>query len=98
MRCEDCGEDKPASSFNAESFSPTTCFRCRVQGVAFTNPIKSGQGVDQWRHTTIAEHNRTQIAEAMANGLERPEPKHTSSTAWSPSQSQVSKLAKAKVG
>lgn len=90
MRCEDCGEERPESSFNAESFSPMTCFRCRVRGIGFTNPIKSGQGDDQWRHSTIRESARIQVAEAKSNGLD-PVPKHTAG-GYTPSRQQLEKL------
>lgn len=90
MICEDCGETKPASSFNAESFSPTTCFKCRVSSVSFGNPIKSGQGADQWRHTTIRESVRKDVADARANGLD-PVPRHTAG-GYTPSKSQLDKL------
>ena len=69
-KCTTCLEEKPDSKFNAECFTPDVCFRCRVSGVAFTNPIKSGQGDDQWRHSTIAEHNREIVTEGRKNGLD----------------------------
>lgn len=94
MICEHCGENKPASAFNPESFSPTTCFRCRVSGVSFANPIKSGQGEDQWRHSTIRESVRQQVSEARANGLD-PVPKHTAG-GYTPSKSQLDKLKASK--
>lgn len=90
MECVDCGKEKPASSFNAESFSPKTCFRCRVSGVSFTNPIKTGQGEDQWRHSTIKESNRLQIKEAKDNGLD-PVPAK-SAGGYTPSAKQLDKL------
>lgn len=93
MKCDTCETEKPDSAFNAESFSPLTCFKCRTQGVSFTNPIKSGQGEDQWRHSTVSESVRTQVAEAKSNGLE-PVPKHTAG-GYTPSAKQLDKIKKA---
>lgn len=70
MICSNCGENKPASKFNKDSFSPTMCFRCRVSGVAFTNPVKSGQGADVWRHDTLKEFGRRTVEEGRKNGLD----------------------------
>ena len=91
--CDTCHTAKDESKFRADCFSPNTCFSCRVGGVAFTNPIKSGQGEDQWRHSTIAEYNRIQVAEAAANGLEAV-PKHTAG-GYTPSAKQMDKIKKA---
>lgn len=90
MICTSCQEEKPASSFNAESFTPDVCFRCRVSSVGFTNPIKSGQGEDQWRHSSIRESVRKSVAEAKANGLD-PVPKNTAG-GYTPSKRQLDKL------
>lgn len=90
MVCDTCGIDKDVSKFNVESFSPDTCFSCRVRGVSFANPIKSAQGEDQWRHSTIAEFGRNQVAEAAENGLEAV-PKHTAG-GYAPSGKQLDKI------
>ena len=70
MECSNCLEEKPASSFNAESFSPDVCFHCRVSSVSWANPLKSAQGDDAWRHDTIKDFQRRQVAEAKENGLD----------------------------
>ena len=33
MECTECGKMLPADKFNPESYSPTVCFKCRIQGV-----------------------------------------------------------------
>lgn len=93
IECNTCGRPKPESNYNPESFSPDTCFKCRVRGVAFTNPIKTGQGEDQWRHSTIAEACRNQVAEAASNGLEAV-PVNTAG-GYTPTKKQMDKIAKA---
>ena len=70
MICSNCRTDQPASRFNPDSFSSDVCFRCRVSSVAWTNPIKSGQGEDQWRHSTLAESARNIVKEGRENGLD----------------------------
>ena len=93
MICDTCGIEKDADKFNPESFSPGTCFRCRVSGISMTNPIKTGQGEDQWRHSTIREFCRNQVAEAASNGLEAV-PVNTAG-GYTPTKKQMDKIAKA---
>lgn len=33
QECDECGRMLPTTKFNSESFSPATCFKCRVSGV-----------------------------------------------------------------
>ena len=89
MFCDTCGEDKPLSKFNLESFSPETCFHCRVQGVKLGIPGKA-QDQDLWRHSTLAEQQRTTVEEGRANGLD-PVPAWTT-TSSAPTQKQLDKL------
>lgn len=84
MMCTTCREEKPASSFNAESFTPDVCFRCRVSSIGFANPLKSAQGDDAWRHDTIKAFQRRQIAEAAENGYEAVPAWHKTNTGPSP--------------
>ncbi len=66
--CTECGQPRPNSKFNPESFSPTVCFRCRVSGVS----VGFGGYRDQFHGNemggTIAESNRRTIAEARSQG------------------------------
>ena len=91
--CDTCHTAKPESQFRADCFSPNTCFSCRVNGISFTNPIKTGQGEDQWRHSTIAEYCRNQVAEAAENGLEAVPVK--TAGGYAPSAKQMSKIKEA---
>ena len=33
MICDECGIELPSEKFNPESFSPATCFKCRISGI-----------------------------------------------------------------
>lgn len=90
MICSNCQRNLPADKFNPDCHTPDVCFRCRVSSISYTNPIKSGQGDDMWRHDTIRGSVRRQVDEARANGLD-PVPKHTSG-GYTPSKSQLAKL------
>ena len=85
MICSNCLDHKPASSFNAESFTPDVCFRCRVSSVGFTNPLKAASGEDAWRHDTLKDFGRRQVAEAAENGLEAIPAWHNTNTGPAPS-------------
>lgn len=64
--CSECHESKPLSAFNAECFTPTVCFRCRVSsiGIGF-----SGHR-EQFHGTTIKESQDEIIRLGRANGLD----------------------------
>jgi hypothetical protein len=69
--CEDCGLDLPESKFNAESWSPGSCFRCRVSSIrlGFVGDRALFKG-DTLVGGTIASDNRHQIEGARKNGLD----------------------------
>lgn len=80
MECDNCSRSLPISKFDLTGRDPETCFRCRVESISFTNPIKSGQGDDAWRHDTIRGFQRRQIQEAADNNLEAIPAWHTTGT------------------
>lgn len=69
LTCTDCGNEAPISRFNAESFSPTVCFKCRVSGVSIGfGGYKSSFHGDGLVGGTIASDNRNTVAEGLAQG------------------------------
>ena len=65
--CVDCGRNLPSAKFNRESYSPDTCFRCRIQGVSFgyTAGRESFHG-DNLRGGTIASDNRETVKDLLS--------------------------------
>ena len=69
MVCSDCGNEAPLSKFNAESFSPTVCFKCRVSGVSIGfGGYRSAFHGDGLVGGTIASDVKNTIAEGRALG------------------------------
>ena len=89
MVCDTCGQAQSVEKFNDDCPNPNTCFRCRVSGVRLGIPGRS-QDADLWRHSTIAEQQRTQVKAAADNGLEAI-PAWTS-TSYAPTKKQLDKL------
>lgn len=87
--CVDCGHSLPNDKFNEESFSPETCFRCRISGVSLAIPAKSAD-VDSWRHDTIRDYGRRIVEEGRANGLDPVPAKYAGGVA--PSQKTLDTL------
>ena len=69
MKCDTCGENRPIEKFNSESFSPETCFKCRVQGVrlGFSQGREMFHG-DALVGGTIKSDNKHTVEQARANG------------------------------
>lgn len=67
--CDTCGSDRPNGKFNPESFSPNTCFSCRIGGIrlGFVAGKKAFHG-DDLVGGTIASDNRHTVETARANG------------------------------
>jgi hypothetical protein len=68
-KCVQCETDQPDSKFNAESFSPEMCFRCRVSGVSigFGGYQKQFRGEELYGGT-LASDNRHTVESARALG------------------------------
>lgn len=69
MKCDTCGDDFPTDKFNPESYSPNTCFKCRVSGVrlGFSAGRQSFHG-DTLVGGTIRSDNEHTVKLARANG------------------------------
>ena len=69
MKCDTCGNTLPKDKFNEESYSPETCFKCRVNGVrlGFSAGRQNFHG-DHLVGGTIASDNRHTVSQARANG------------------------------
>jgi hypothetical protein len=71
MTCDTCGEEKPLSKFNLESFSPETCFRCRVESVDIGfGGFRDAFHGDTLVGGTIKSDNEHTINEGRANGYD----------------------------
>lgn len=70
-QCDTCGNARPTDKFNPESFSPSTCFKCRISGVrmGYTAGKQAFHG-DTLHGGTIASDNRHTVAEAKSNGYD----------------------------
>jgi hypothetical protein len=69
VTCDTCGKNLPKNKFNVESFSPLTCFRCRVQGVAIGfGGYRNHFNGSQLHGGTLASDNRHTIESARAQG------------------------------
>jgi hypothetical protein len=67
--CTDCGKEAPLDRFNADSFSPTVCFKCRVSGVSIGfGGYRSSFHGDNLVGGTIASDVKHTIAEGRAQG------------------------------
>jgi hypothetical protein len=68
-QCDTCGELRPTDKFTADSFSPDTCFKCRVSTVrmGFTAGKATFHG-DNLVGGTIASDNRHMVDLARSNG------------------------------
>jgi len=66
MICSECQQSKSHSAFNAECFSPTVCFRCRVSSIG----IGFGGHREQFHGQTIKEFQDETIKLGRANGLD----------------------------
>jgi hypothetical protein len=75
--CDTCENTLPTDKFNSESYSPDTCFRCRISGIrlGFSAGKESFHG-DTLAGGTIASDNRHTVELAKANGHD-PVPVHT---------------------
>lgn len=80
IECDNCGRELPIGKFDLSGRDPGTCFKCRVSTISFTNPIKTGQGDDAWRHDTIRDYQRRKVAEAAEQGHEAIPAWHTTGT------------------
>jgi hypothetical protein len=67
--CDTCERTLPTEKFNAESFSPGTCFKCRIQGVklGFGGNREAFHG-DTLRGGTIRSDNEHTVKLARENG------------------------------
>ena len=92
--CVTCGRNLPSDRFNRESFSPDSCFRCRIEGVSFgyTAGRSSFHG-DTLVGGTIASDNRNTMMEARAQGHE-PVPLVNGEGSYTPTAGQNDRLKK----
>lgn len=69
MKCDTCGKELPTEKFNTESFSPETCFKCRVSGVRLGfSAGRQGFHGDHLVGGTIKSDNDHTVKQARANG------------------------------
>ena len=67
--CDTCERTLPTEKFNTESYSPDTCFKCRIGGVrlGFSAGRQNFHG-DHLVGGTIASDNRHTVKQARENG------------------------------
>lgn len=66
MICSECQQPKDSSAFNAECFTPTVCFKCRVSSIK----IGFGGHRETFHSTTIKESQDEIVRMGRANGLD----------------------------
>lgn len=68
-QCDTCGEHRPTDKYTADSFSPDTCFKCRVSTVkmGFAAGRESFHG-DTLHGGTIRSDNEHTVKLARENG------------------------------
>jgi hypothetical protein len=68
-KCAGCGKEQPYNKYNAESFSPEHCFKCRISSVrmGFTAGKSTFHG-DTLVGGTIASDNRNTVDMARSQG------------------------------
>ena len=69
ITCTDCGNELPPTKFNAESYSPTVCFKCRVSGIrlGFRAGKETFHGDNLYGGTIRSDVEHT-LSEARSNG------------------------------